>query len=304
MRLRIAFVIVACAACSKDEPAAEDLNDTPRLGTPDGGRFNTASDGGGVFVECEEETKDIFILSDQNLLYSFHPPTLEFKLKGTLKCPTGGATPTSMAVDRQGVAWVRHSDASLWKVDTRNLECTDTALPLKAESEPFYKFGMGFATASKGGSNDLLFLSDNKGAGLARLDTKTLKVTFVGPYNGALEGKPAELTGTGDGKLFGFFTTLPAQIAEISKGTGEIVNAKELPGVIAGSAYAFSFYGGDFYIYTAAAATPGGPPLAGGGSDVTRFRPSDSSIEVVKKNTGFRIVGAGVSTCAPTEGPK
>ena len=56
--------------------------------------------------------------------------------------------------------------------------------------------------------------------------------------------------------------------------------------------------GGDFYIYTNV--DGGNLPMNGGGSDVTRYRPSDGSITVVKSKIGFKIVGAGVSTCAPT----
>ena len=147
-----------------------------------------------------------------------------------------------------------------------------------------------------------ILMASASGAGLGRLDTSTFDVRFIGAYNGDLAGRSAELTGTGDGKLYGFFTTIPAQVAEISKGTGEILNKQELPGVAAGNAWAFSFYGGDFYIYTAASASSSGPPEASPGSKVTRDRPSTNTVEVVKQSTGFKIVGAGVSTCAPTVG--
>jgi len=296
--LSLFVVVAACSSSSSSSPDGDPI-DRPTFGTGDGG----ASTGGGTTPECAEETKDIYVLSEQNLLYSFHPPTLTFKSKGILKCPTFGATPTSMAIDRRGFAWIRHSDASIWKVDTRDLSCEATGFESGLASDAFYKFGMGFATASKGGSNEQLYLSDNGGSGLAKLDTRTMKLTPIGAYDGALAGKTSELTGTGEGKLYGFFVTAPAQIAEISKGTGEIVSAKELPNVFAGNAWAFSFYAGDFYIYTSAEAA-GGPPLAGAGSDVTRYRPSDGSVEVVKAKLGFKIVGAGVSTCAPTEAPK
>jgi len=235
--------VFACSsASSASDPSAAPVS--PTFGTGDGG----ASKEGGAIEECAAETKDIFLLTDQNLLYSFHPPTLAFKSIGILKCPTGGATPTSMAVDRQGIAWIRHSDASIWKVNTRDLACQGTTFEAPGDGESFNKFGMGFASTSKGSSNELLFLSDNAGGGLARLDTRTSKMSFVGAYSGALEGKTSELTGTGDGKLYGFFVTAPAQIAEISKGTGEILSTKELANVFAGNAWAFSFYAGDFYI--------------------------------------------------------
>ncbi|MBX3263168.1 MAG: hypothetical protein KF782_26070 [Labilithrix sp.] len=304
-RLHGALALLAfLSACgtSKSEAGVDEANDTP-FGDGDGGGFGPGADGG-AGSECAEDTKDIFVISEENTLYSFHPPTLVFTPIGQVRCPTGGATPTSMAVDRMGVAWVRHTDGSIWKVDTRTVACTETAFLPFSETDPFYQFGMGFSTSSKGGSNEQLFLSDNKGTGLAKLDTDTFKLSYIGPYTGDLAGKKSELTGTGDGKLYGFFVAAPAQIAEISKGTGEVIKANELPGVYTGSAWAFSFYGGDFYVYTASEGNSGGPPRAGGGSDVTRFRPSDGSVEIVKPKVGFKIVGAGVSTCAPTEGPR
>ncbi len=269
-------------------------------------------DGGGQFGEeggtptipvrpaCSDDNKDVFVIAEDRTFYSFHPPTLEFKPKGLLDCPTGGALPTSMAIDRAGVAWVRYSDGSVWRVSTENLACESTKYQPQAEA--FIKFGMGFATESKGGSTESLYLSDSAGQGLARLDTKTLGIEYIGPYTGALAGTTSELTGTGDGKLYGFFVTSPAQVAEISKATGDVVSTYELPGVYAGNAWAFSFYGGDFFIYTNAES--GDLPMNAGGSDVTRYRPSDKSVTVVKSKIGFKIVGAGVSTCAPTTGPR
>ncbi|MDF2694987.1 MAG: hypothetical protein K0S65_3370 [Labilithrix sp.] len=298
----LSFALLAACASNKPEPAA---GGDGTFGGADGGGFGPSADGGAnAPPECADENKDIFVITEENVLYAFNPPKLAFRPIGPLQCPTGGARPTSMAVDRHGIAWVRHSDGTVWKVDTRTLACEGTEFAARAETDPFYKFGMGFSTSSKGGSNEQLFLSDSAGAGLAKLDTDSLKLSFVGPYTGDLAGKTSELTGTGDGKLYGFFVTAPAQIAEISKGTGDILDPKELPGVYAGNAWAFSFYGGDFYIYTSSEGNGGGPPRAGGGSDVTRYRPSDGSIEIVKPKVGFKIVGAGVSTCAPTTGPR
>lgn len=270
------------------------------------------ADGGGTFTpgeggtgkppvpQCADENKDVFVIAEDRSFYSFHPPTLEFKNKGLLNCPTGGATPTSMAVDRDGFAWVRHSDGTVWRVDTRDLSCATTAY--QAQAETFAKFGMGFATETKGGSTEVLYLSDSNGAGLAKLNTKTLALSFIGPYTGQLAGTTSELTGTGDGKLYGFFVTSPAQVGEISKATGDIIDPKPLAGVYAGNAWAFSFYGGDFFIYTSS--DGGGLPRNGGGSDVTKYSPSTGKIEVVKSKIGFKIVGAGVSTCAPTTSPR
>ncbi len=287
------LLLVLVLGCAKSSRTYEDPGNV-------GFGVDGGSSGGGVtrLAECAESTRDPYVIASDNTFYEFVPPTLEFKSKGVLACPTGGATPTSMAVDRQGVAWVRHSDGSIWKVSTKDLSCEPTKW--EAPAQAFAKFGMGFSSESKGSSNEVLFLSDSAGAGLGRIEEGSYAFRFIGAYTGDLAGRGSELTGTGDGKLYGFFTTAPAQIAEISKGTGQVVGApKQLAGVFAGEAWAFSFYGGDFYVYTAGGSN-GGPPLANKGSNVTRYSPSDGSIKVVKENVGFTIVGAGVSTCAPT----
>lgn len=292
----LATALASCAKASK-----EPFDPDGEL-TDGGGQFTPGGEGGTTpnVPQCAEENKDVFVIAEDRTFYSFHPPTLEFKNKGLLSCPTGGATPTSMAVDREGYAWVRHSDGTVWKVDTRDLSCATTKYQPQAEA--FTKFGMGFATETKGGSTEVLYLSDSNGAGLAKLNTKTLALSFIGPYTGDLAGTTSELTGTGDGKLYGFFVTSPAQVGEISKATGDIIDPKPLEGVYAGNAWAFSFYGGDFYIYTSS--DGGGLPRNGGGSDVTKYTPSTGKVEVVKSKIGFKIVGAGVSTCAPTTSPR
>lgn len=278
MRSAVLLLAFGALSCAKSDRGFEDTSS---------GGFATDS-GVKPLAECAENTKDVYVITDGAKLYRFHPPTLELTAVGQISCTNSG-TPTSMAVDRTGIAWIRHSDASLWKVSTQDLTCSPTTFQSPSDSS-FLKFGMGFASAAAGSSDETLFVSDHAGKGLGKLDPKTYTITFIGASGSGLDGAGAELTGTGDGKLYGFFTTTPAQVAEISPQTGAVVSAKTLPGVSAGTAYAFSFYGGDFYIYTAAADQ----------SDVTRYRPSDQSITVVKPNIGFRIVGAGVSTCAPT----
>ena len=54
-------------------------------------------------------------------------------------------------------------------------------------------------------------------------------------------------------------------------------------------AFAFAFWGGDFWIFTG----------MGGPSDVNRFRPADGTTTTPTKHPST-IVGAGVSTCAPS----
>jgi hypothetical protein len=61
-------------------------------------------------------------------------------------------------------------------------------------------------------------------------------------------------------------------------------------------AWAFSFWGGDFYLYTSPDGTTD--------STVTHYTTGDGGIDTSYVNdTGMVIVGAGVSTCAPTTQP-
>jgi hypothetical protein len=204
--------------------------------------------------------------------------------------------PTSMAVDRHGVAWVLYDDGQIFHVSVNDASCT----PTKYVADPsFRKFGMGFSTRVAGGDEETLWLNDSAGSGLATLDTTTLALTRAGAFTGALAGHAAELTGTGDGRLFAFAATSPATLAEIDKTTGATPSPRSLDTVSTGTDWAFSFWGGDFYFYTA---NSGGFP--DNTTDVTKLESATGKLQVVLTNIGFRVVGAGVSTCAPTAPPR
>ncbi|WP_148313937.1 hypothetical protein [Sorangium cellulosum] len=265
------------------------------------------SDGGGESEDadsrCIERAALVYVLSQDNELYSFRPDRKEFTKVGVLGCQTS-MHPNSMAVDRDAVAWVNYvysddSEGTLFKVSTEDASCEPTDMSL---SEGWSRLGMGFSSDLSRPDAEQLFVAGatgTPGVGLGRIDGAS--VTPVGEFSGSLRGASAELTGTGDGRLFGFFTTTPVQLAEIDKETGEILEATDLPGIETPSAWAFSFWGGDFYFYTA----PDEFQSPSRTTNVSRYRPSDGSIDPdYMTNIGFRIVGAGVSTCAPLEVPR
>src|SRR5262245_42692087 len=59
------------------------------------GGFDTGLGGatGGAGPSCAERAKLVYVLSEENALYSFSPPDLTFSLIGALQCPAGGASP-------------------------------------------------------------------------------------------------------------------------------------------------------------------------------------------------------------------
>jgi hypothetical protein len=257
---------------------------------------------------CSEAAQLVYVLSDRNELYSFRPNLRRFTRIGALRCPTAWA-PNSMAIDRSAVAWVNYVDSSLgdtagalYRVNTTDASCT--AAPPVPLPRSWFRLGMGFATASADSAEETLFVAATPdpfagpSQGLARVDVTTGALTPVGAFSGQLRGQSAELTGTGDGRLFGFFTTNPVQVAQLNRTTGAVESSQSIHGLATPQAWAFSFWGGDFYLYTAPSA------LTGRTSNVTRYRPSDGSVDLMyMSELGFRIVGAGVSTCAPITPP-
>ncbi|MBI4701181.1 MAG: hypothetical protein HY744_08490 [Deltaproteobacteria bacterium] len=252
--------------------------------------------GGGVSSPCSEESKLVYVVGVGNELYSFYPPTLALKQIGIIACPQGGglATPFSMAVARNDVAWVLFNDGRMYNVDIKSAACSATGF-VPNQVSGFSLFGMGFVSDTPGSNAETLYLGSYDGIGIARLNLQTLGVEPVGSYD-KVSG-PAELTGTGEARLFGFFLSDPEVVAEIDKSTSKILSIAPQPSVEIGSAWAFAFWGGDFWLFTC-------PGMACTSSQIDRYRPADGTTVTVLQNAGLRIVGAGVSTCAPVTPPK
>lgn len=239
----------------------------------------------------------VYLITEQYDLMSFYPPSASFRTIGAISCPAAsGATPFSMAVDRQGLAYVVYDDGELFNVSTATAACKAT--PFQPGSLQGFSdtFGMGFSKDVTGSGETLYIASDEMGSQFSRLgsiDTMTFQIGVVGTFNPQIN--LAELTGTGAGQLFAFYPLDPTNpsisdtaIGEIDKTSAHVIAQSTLPGVVVGSGWAFAFWGGDFYTFTAPSS----------GSVVKRYRPSDGSIVQIAQISDT-IVGAGVSTCAP-----
>jgi len=234
----------------------------------------------------------IYVISSENKLLRFDPTSLSFAPIGTIDGPSvTGATPFSMGVDRERTAPVLFNDGNLYRVSTTTAGCEDTEFV--PEQGGFTTFGMGFS-ANDDDPGETLFVADSTfsspSAGIASIDTETLDLSFIAPFFPTL-GNAVELTGTGDGRLFAFFLDNnggKSHLAEVSKFSGVVLNDTVLPVGVGVSAFAFAFWGGDFYLFTSGGST----------TTVTRYRPEDGSLtDVASLDTP--VVGAGVSTCAP-----
>ncbi len=230
----------------------------------------------------------VYAVTNDGLLLSFYPPTATFETLGMLQCLSSGA-PFSMAVDRKGTAYVEYDEGNgkLFKVSTVDASCAPTSFA--NNDSTYFRFGMGYAAVGVGPSESLFIASAD--GHLATLDTTSFAITTVGPFDvSTLQG--AELTGTGDGRLYAYYApsngfTGGSFIAEIDKTTAKVLGADPL-GFDRGNAWAFAFWGGDFWVFTAP-------------NDVqttVKYDPVTKTSTVVA-HYGSPIVGAGVSTCAP-----
>ena len=246
----------------------------------------------------------IFVLSDDAELWKYLPDDNTFEMLGAIGC-NGMNNTFSMAVDRAGYAWVMFNPPTgdIWKVDVTNpANCEDPGYTPGQQGAEL--FGMAFVSEDQFNTCDRLYGNTYNGIGgfgeganigdFLTIDPDTLQLSLLGKtsFNGA------ELTGTGDGRAFMFGGVNPAKLVEVNKQNGQYVDTIPLGNLALTNAFAFAFFGGDFYFFTES----GGP---GSKSKVTHFDYDDSDnngiqdLTVVNNQGPIRIVGAGVSTCAP-----
>jgi hypothetical protein len=251
-------------------------------------------------TSCSGEAADyVYVLSAQNDLYRFAPDKKQFTKIGPLGCNTT-MQPNSMAVDRNAVAYVDYFEGTtagaIYQVSTQDASCKGLFMTMPAG---WYQVGMGYAANGPSTNAETLYVaavfSGGGSNGLGRVDMATKTVVPVGSFTAPLAGQNAELTGTGDARLYGFFTTSPVEVAQIDPMTGATQTPVPMTGVATPLDWAFSFWGGHFYLYTS----------QGAGSSVADYDPTTGSVNPsYVTGLGFDIVGAGVSTCAPVTPPQ
>ena len=155
---------------------------------------------------------------------------------------------------------------------------------------------MGFVSNSKGSTDETLFIGGGSTVGAGASNLGTLDITNFTIMKGAsIMGDP-ELTGTGNAELWGFFPVTMnnnmARVAMIDKTSA--AESMQIP--LSGTdfskqagAWAFAFYGGEFFVF-----------LAKSNGATTVYHLDMTGLKDQLDTKTRHIVGAGVSTCAPT----
>lgn len=297
-------------ACSDENNATQNTTDDMGSTTVQGDMDGTSTtDSGGTdepdletydpFDDCPVAARPVYVIdADGFKLLSFDPPTLSFQEVGSVaNCPSTvpDATPFSMSVDRNADAWVLYNSGELFIYEIETGSCYKSRF---SPTEDFALFGMGFVLDDVDQQTDVLYIAgDGNGPGdgepshLGKVNFATNTYDHIA---GPLSGDP-ELTGTASGDLWGFFPdTTPAQVARIDLENGQLHESFPISQISDSAlAWAFAFWGGSFWVfYTGENDTS---------TRVIKVDPSTSQSTEVLRDTGYLIVGAGVSTCAPTQ---
>jgi len=247
--------------------------------------------------DCSDAARLVYLVDQNRAFLRYDPMAGTITQIGTIHCAGPLVTPFSMAVSRDATAYVLHSDHHIYAVSTADASCTST--PFTIDQMGLQEFGMGFVSDTAGGSAETLFIAGGPAAGigmgnstLATLQLSNWSVSTIGP----LDGSP-ELTGNGLGELWGFFPdTSPMAIRQLDKTDGTRIQEFDVsaihPAGGRAAAWAFAYWGGRYYMFYQA-----GTDTSTG---IYTLTPDTNEVVPVMTNIGYTIVGAGVSTCAPT----
>lgn len=275
------------------KPESEAL---PESNLPDG-------DDDGEDCDCAEHSDLIYLLSSDHSLWRFNPKTKIFEDLGGLDCKASPLdTPFSLGVDRHSKAWVQMQPSG--KIYIANTlaqnACVDSGY-VPGDFE-YHSFGMAFMDKASDASCEQLYMhsfdgiiwSEGEGVGaMGHLDPESMKARTIGRIN--FNG--GELSGTRDGRLFAFAGE-PAKLIEYDPDTAATKKVTPLGGLSLSLAFAFAFWGGDFYFFTQAEESL---PMI---SKVTKLDyDGDGSLTTFVEKAPMQVVGAGVSVCAPVTPP-
>jgi len=239
---------------------------------------------------CPAGANFIYTIDANTTLSRFSPATGAFFDVGAIDCPTVlDGSPNSMAVDREGNAWVNYSSGELFRLLTQTLTCTSTPFPPGQAGEPW---GMSFAEDTPGSLAETLFIAETEtgSATLARLNLTSFALSNEVAIQG--DGTQPELTGDDQANLFGFFpASNPPFISRINKQTGALDRTLSLE-LLAGSpqAWGMAAYQGSFYVFLERQDDQS--------TSVYRIDAMTGALSTVVSDTGRTIVGVGVATCA------
>jgi hypothetical protein len=292
---RVGFVLVlALAGCPERAlEIPEDGFDRSDQAVPSDFAFDMALQ---PLNLCPAGANFIYTIDEDTTLSRFSPTTLQFFDVGKIACPSqNGDSPNSMAIDRDGNGWVNYQSGALFRLITSTVTCTAT--PYLPDPAGQRSLGMSFAEDVPGSTSETLYIADvQQNSPVTSLESINLMTFKRSLKKNILGGDEPELTGDDQANLWGFFpTSLPPMIARIDKQTGKLDRITTLAALEGTpTAWGVAAYQNAFFIFLQRQADPS--------TTVYRLDGTTHALDAVASNTGRRIVGVGVATCAGNGG--
>ena len=316
---------VLCVSCATNAPVGP---------SPEGGPSDTGiADVGPVDAPSFDDAGDappppacaidkVYMLSWSNTLYQFDPGKLTFTKSGVISCFPTSFSAFSMAVDRQGIAWIEgwvFGPPLVWylkNVSTVDATCSGSLTVVGSPNFETAGGGETFVTDTPTGPSETLYsvaLTGSSGGGstfgVSTINTSTGAVAPIGGLN-TDPSSGISITGTGDARMFA--AESPASSGD--GGTNIIFTQRDKSnaGVLSTANVTIPanyivvgvvFWGGDFWFFLR--------PTVAAPWQIGRYDPLASSfaIEVTDVGTavgetGFGLTAVAISTCAPLTPPK
>jgi hypothetical protein len=317
----VAAFAIACASPDKDLDDAGSDSATSDVALGSDVAFGDVSTLDAPPPSCTADA--VYMLTWASNLYRFDPGTLAFTKIGTVTCLPTAFSSFSMAVDRQGIAWIEgwvFGPPLQWflkKVSTVDASCSGSVSIVGTPNFETAGGGETFVTDIVGGSTDTLYSAILAGSagngstfGLTTVDDVTGNVASVGQLN-ADPSSGMTLTGTGDARMFAAESPVPTTdggttniiFTQRDKSTAAVLSSANVTIPPSYIVVGMVFWGGDFWFFL----RPTGSSPAW---MVGRYRTTDLSFTIMvpdiaaaTNETGLGITAVAISTCAPLSPP-
>jgi hypothetical protein len=246
--------------------------------------------------DCPPEAKLVYVVDAvDNRLSSFRPDTLAFRDIAVLSCgEPPGFFPDSMAVRRDGRAWVEWTDGNLTNAVLHQVDLSTGACDAAPQPPPPgapSSFGMAFTIDN--GTDQLYLMGPiqpmDTTVVLGMADLAALRFTPSGMLDA-----DGDLSGSADGHLYAFlpnWSGLGTRVIDVDKATGASLRLWQLSSLDSYQGdVAVAAWGGQLWLFV-------GSGTMNGATAVFDLDPATGDVTTAIADTGRHVVGAGVAPC-------
>jgi hypothetical protein len=160
-----------------------------------------------------------FLIAESGSLYRFAPETASAQRVGGVTCPAGTASPWTLAVSKDGIAYVLYSDWNIYRLDLVSLGCTATPYVSGQLSFP----GNVSIAISAGIAPERLIVygAKNGPPWLASSDLTSFALADIGPITPDPREFPVDTQADAYGRLFAL--TKSGALLQINPNTGSLI---------------------------------------------------------------------------------